>query len=650
MKKKIALISEHASPIAAIGGTDTGGQNIAVAELARHLAALGYEIDVFTRWDDRRVPKILNWRDGIRIVHVEAGPVTFIPKEKLLPYMPAFTRDILRFIKAENNRYKLVHAHFFMSGLVAADIKRKLGIPFIVTFHALAKVRRLHQGGNDWFPDEGFAIEERVITEADQIVALCPQDRDDLINLYEADPGKITVIPNGFRPDEIYPLDKLFARMALKLDPKEKIILQLGRMVRRKGVDNVIKALGYMRREHNFEARLLIVGGESDEPDPKTTPEIGRLQKLAEAEGAGDLVTFVGRRPRDMLHYYYSACDVFTTTPWYEPFGITPLEAMACGTPVIGSNVGGIKSTVMDGRTGFLVPPNDPASLGRRIIELLSSNKLMTYFKENAIRHVNQNYTWMKATHLTANMYERIATQSPLRADDEEDSLSYIDDSFGSLIETIEKSRRKIRLAILDSAQAIYRSLARGGKVLVCGNGGSAAEAQHFAAELMGRFEANDRRGLPAMALTADTAFLTAWANDYTFDDVFARQVEAHGQPGDVLVVISSSGQSVNLVKALRTARRHEMFCIGLLGKEGGPAGELTDVNIIVPSNETSRIQEVQLLVLHVLSHLIEQQIVVDDLDTLQITEEWSIKHFQVQEMAKNVNKRKIKHESTKCD
>lgn len=650
MKKRIALISEHASPIAAIGGADTGGQNIAVAELARHLAALGYEIDVFTRWDDRRVPKILNWRDGIRIVHVEAGPVTFISKEKLLPHMPAFTRNILRFIKAENNRYKLVHAHFFMSGLVAADIKRKLGIPFIVTFHALAKVRRVHQGSKDWFPDEGFAIEERVIAEADQIVALCPQDRDDLINLYEADPGKITVIPNGFRPDEIYPLDKLFARMALKLDPQEKIILQLGRMVRRKGVDNVIKALGYMRREHSFEARLLIVGGESDEADPKVTPEIGRLQKLAEAEGAGDLVTFVGRRPRDVLHYYYSACDVFTTTPWYEPFGITPLEAMACGTPVIGSSVGGIKSTVMDGKTGFLVPPNDPVSLGRRLIELLSSNKLMTYFKENAIRHVNENYTWMKATHLTANMYERIATQSPLRADDEEDSLSYIDDSFGSLIETIEKARRKIRLATLDSAQAIYRSLARGGKVLVCGNGGSAAEAQHFAAELMGRFEANGRRGLPVMALTADTAFVTAWANDHTFDDVFARQVEAHGQPGDVLVVISSSGQSVNLIKALRTARLREMFCIGLLGKEGGPARELTDVSIIVPSNETSRIQEVQLLVLHVLSHLIEQQIVADDQNTIQITEEWSIKHFQVQGLAKNaVNKGKIKHES-KCN
>ena len=630
MKKRIALISEHASPLAAIGGVDTGGQNVAVAELAQHLAAIGYKIDVFTRWDDDRVPRIINWRNGIRIVHVEAGPRTFIPKEKLLPHMAAFTKDMLCFIEEENNPYKLIHAHFFMSALVAADIKRKMSIPFIVTLHALGKVRRIHQGKNDWFPDEGFAIEQRVLAEADQIVALCPQDRDDLVNLYQADPRKITIIPNGFRSDEIYPVDKLFARMALNLDPKEKIILQLGRIVPRKGIDNVIKALAHMRREHNFKARLLIVGGESEEPDPKITPEIGRLQKIAEDEAVGDIVTFLGRRSRNMLHYFYSAADVFITTPWYEPFGITPLESMACGTPVIGSNVGGIKSTIIDGKTGFLVPPNNPAMLAQRIIELLSSNTLMAYFQENAIRHVNENLTWMKATHLTAHMYERIATHSPLRADGEDDPLSYIDDSFESLIETIKKSRRKIRLATLDSAQAIYRSLARGGKMLVCGNGGSAAEAQHFASELVGRFEANGRRGLPVMALTADTTFVTAWANDFSFDDVFARQIEAHGRSGDVLVVISSSGQSPNLVNAIRAARKREMFCIGLLGKDGGPAAELTDVNIIVPSNETSRIQEVQLHVVHVLSHLIEQQIMADELNAIKVPEDCSMLQFQL--------------------
>jgi len=460
MKKRIALISEHASPLAAVGGADAGGQNIAVAELAQHLAALGYAIDVFTRWDDQRLPKILNWRTGVRVIHIEAGPVTYVPKEKLLPFMPAFTQEMLSFIEVERNPYKLIHAHFFMSASVAADIKRKLGIPFIVTFHALAKVRRLHQGKRDWFPDQGFAIEERVVAEADQIVALCPQERDDLIHFYQADPEKITVIPNGFRADEIYPLDKRFARMALKLDTKEKIILQLGRIVPRKGIDNVIKALGYMRREHQFRARLLIVGGESDDPDAKMTPEIGRLQRLAEAEGVGDRVTFVGRRTRDTLPYYYSAADVFATTPWYEPFGMTPLESMACGTPVIGADVGGIKSTVVHGKTGFLVPPNDAVLLGRRIIELLGSDKLRLYFGENAIRHVNEHYTWMKATHLTASLYERIAAQSPLRANDGGAPLPCIDDAFEPLAATI-KAGPSVRLAPLDSARAIYRPLAR---------------------------------------------------------------------------------------------------------------------------------------------------------------------------------------------
>ncbi|CAA9892865.1 Phosphoheptose isomerase [Candidatus Methylobacter favarea] len=643
MKKRIALISEHASPLAALGGTDAGGQNIAVAELAEHLAALGYEIDVFTRWDDQRMPKIINWRGGIRVIHMKAGPVTFIPKEKLLPYMPAFTQDMLHFIESENKPYKLIHAHFFMSALVASDIKQRLGIPFIVTFHALAKVRRIHQGKNDWFPDAGFAIEERVVAESDQIVALCPQEREDLITLYQADPEKITIIPNGFRPSEIHPIDKLFARMALKLDPKEKILLQLGRIVPRKGIDNVIKALGHMRRAHNFTARLLIVGGQANEPDPAMMPEIDCLQQLAHTEDVSDLVTFVGRRTRDTLHYYYSAADVFITTPWYEPFGITPLEAMACGTPVIGSNVGGIKSTVIDGQTGFLVPPDDAVLLGRRIMELLSSNKLRMYFKENAIRHVNENYTWIKAAHLTANLYERIAMQNPLRAEDENDSLSYIDDSFESLIKTIKKSRGKIRLLTLDAAQAIYRSLARGGKVLVCGNGGSAAQAQHFSAKLVGRFEARGRRGLSVMALTADATFVTAWANAFSFDEVFARQIEAHGRAGDVLFIISSSGESPNLIKAVRAARQREMYCIGLLGKEGGAAGELTDTNIIIPSHDRERIQELHLHVLHVLSHLIEQQLIADDRNIVQAPKQWSMDRLQVVSLSgKTLIKRKI--------
>jgi D-inositol-3-phosphate glycosyltransferase len=558
----------------------------------------------------------------VRVIHINGGPVTFIPKERLLRYMPAFTQDMLHFIKAENNPYQLIHAHFFMSALVAADIKQQLGIPFVVTFHALAKVRRIHQGKNDWFPDEGFAIEERIVAETDQIVALCPQESDDLIKLYRADPGKITIIPNGFRSNEMYPLDKQRARLALKLDPREKIILQLGRIVPRKGIDNVIKALGYIRREQHFKARLLIVGGESDEPDAQVTPEIGCLQKLAEAEGVSHRVTFVGRRNRDALLYYYSAADVFITTPWYEPFGITPIEAMACGTPVIGSNVGGIKFTVINGKTGFLVPPNDPVFLGQRLVELLGSSKLRMYFEKNAIRHVNENFTWMKAAHLTANLYERIAGRNAVRMDDRDSLRLSGDDAFGPLVTSIKTAKQNLRFTTLDAAApAIYRSLVRGGKLLVCSKGSSAAEAQQFSITLAARLEATALNYLPVITLTTDTKFMAAWISDFSFDEAFARQIETHGQPGDIVVIISSSGQPLNLVKAIRAARKRKMYCIRLPGKQAGYAVESADINII-PSAEAAPDHELQLHVMYVRSHLIEQPIVTDKRRTIGIPEE----------------------------
>lgn len=408
MEWKLAIISEHASPLALLGGVDAGGQNIAVAELTQHIARLGYGVDIFTRWDDPEQPEIVQWQPGVRVIHIKAGPVAFVPKEELLGYMDEFTENTIRFVKQAKNPYRLVHAHFFMSGLVAANIKRALKIPFVATFHALGEVRKQCQGDCDKFPAERLEVERRVVREADALVALCLQDREDLANLYDADRGKIFTIPNGFNPDEFYPIDKPLARVVLGLDATEPVILQLGRLVPRKGVDNVVRALGHLRRTYGMTARLLIVGGESDLPDPDLTPEIGRLQQLAQEEGVSDLVTFTGSRQRQTLRYYYSAADVFVTTPWYEPFGITPLEAMACGTPVVGSAVGGIKQTVLDGETGFLIPPNDPPALAAKLAALLYSKKLRAVMSEEAIRHVHENYTWPEVAQQTANLYELV--------------------------------------------------------------------------------------------------------------------------------------------------------------------------------------------------------------------------------------------------
>ncbi len=330
----------------------------------------------FFKKDNPALPEIFEWERGIRVIHVPAGPAEHIPKEQLLPYMASFTEFMVLFISYQSRPYELIHANFWMSGLVAAELKRRLSIPFVITFHALGRVRRIYQQQSDGFPDERFSIEDRIVAEADRIIAECPQDHEDLVKLYQADPGKISTAACGFDPGEIYPVDRTAARRRLKLPLNEHILLQLGRMVPRKGVDNAIRGLARLVHDHQIQARLLVVGGESDKPDPALTPELGRLMEIARAEGVDEQVHFLGRKPRPVLRYYYSAADAFISTPWYEPFGITPVEAMACGAPVIGSNVGGIKYSVADGKTGFLVEPENPAALAARLAELFKQPDL----------------------------------------------------------------------------------------------------------------------------------------------------------------------------------------------------------------------------------------------------------------------------------
>jgi glycosyltransferase involved in cell wall biosynthesis len=407
MKRKIAFISEHASPLASLGGVDSGGQNVYVAELAKHLASSGHQVDIYTRWEDPKLPKVIEWENNIRVIHVKAGPVTLVPKEELLSFMPEFRDDMVEFITSEKVNYNLIHANFFMSGLVAMWLKESLNIPFVITFHALGYVRQIHQGKSDKFPPERIEIERQIVQNADAVIAECPQDKNDLIEYYNAPLERITVIPCGFSAKEFYPINREIACALLGLKTEEKILLQLGRMVPRKGVDNVVRSLGNLKSS-GVPYRLVVVGGETDDPNPMACPEIARLQKIAREQGVEDKVTFVGRKNREMLKYYYCAADVFISTPWYEPFGITPLEAMACGTPVIGSNVGGIKYSVLDGKTGFLVPPNNPAELASKVEELMSNPALHLQMKKASIQRVKENFTWQKVATLVAELYKQI--------------------------------------------------------------------------------------------------------------------------------------------------------------------------------------------------------------------------------------------------
>jgi D-inositol-3-phosphate glycosyltransferase len=415
MIARIAIISEHASPLATLGGTDSGGQNVYVAQIANKLAARGYRVDVFTRRDDPELPEIVKFINRVRIVHINAGPQRPVPKEDLLPFMDEFAANMLKFCSREQVAYRLVHANFWTSGLVAMQLKVAMGLPFVITFHALGRVRRLFQGDADRFPAARPRIEADIIAAADGIIAECPQDRSDLLKLYGAAPGKIRVIPCGFDSGELWPVDRGLARRELGLATQARVVLQLGRLVPRKGIDTVVRALGRLRHQHGADAVLLIVGGESETPCPMATPEIGRLQKIAEAEGVAEHVHFVGRRARNVLRYYYSAADVFVTTPWYEPFGITPVEAMACGTPVIGARVGGIKSTVRHGRTGFLVPPNDADAVAARLVDIFRNPELARAMGEAGRERANRYYTWSQVADRLETLYLSIVPRSGTR-------------------------------------------------------------------------------------------------------------------------------------------------------------------------------------------------------------------------------------------
>jgi glycosyltransferase involved in cell wall biosynthesis len=407
---RIALISEHASPLAAIGSVDAGGQNVYVRHVAVCLARAGHQVDVLTRRDDPALLAAVDMRPGVRVVHVPAGPARFVPKEQLLQHMPAFT-DAARELFQNSVDYDLIHANFFMSGLVGLRLKELFGVPMAMTFHALGLVRREHQGADDGFPPLRVDIERCIVRNADRLIAECPQDAMDLRRLYRARPETISTVPCGVDLAEFPPTGKAAARRALGLADDDFVILQLGRMVPRKGVDNVIRALALLPRE--TRARLLVVGGESPDPDPRLTPEIGRLQALADACGVGDRVTFTGRRPRQDLPGCYAAADVFVTTPWYEPFGITPLEAMACGVPVIGSAVGGIRHSVVDGVTGFLVPPRHPAALAERLRQLHANPWLRQAMGRSGVRRVRANFTWDRVAADLADIYESICARQP---------------------------------------------------------------------------------------------------------------------------------------------------------------------------------------------------------------------------------------------
>ena len=409
-ERRVAFLSEHASPLALLGSEDAGGQNVYVDEVSRNLARHGYQVDIFTRRDNRTTPDVVPWAPGVRVVHLPAGPPGFILKDDIWPHMPAFRDAFLRY-QSRYGRYDVIHGNFWMSGWAAVEIKRRTGTPVVQIFHATGKTKRRHQGGADTSPSDRVDTELRVVREADRIIAQCPAEQIELIEDYLAPSERVHVIPSAVNTNRFTPLPIEAAKRGLGFDPHELIIVYVGRMLPRKDVRNVIRALALL---HDLPVKLLLVGGDTALPDREVTPEIGALQDLADSLGVRDRVTFVGKRQPDQLQYYYAAGDVAVTTPWYEPFGLTPLEAMACGRPIVGSAVGGLMYTIEDGVTGLLVPPRNPEALAEKLGELLRDPQRRRSMGRAARRRVEREFTWPLVAERTAALYDSVLEALPL--------------------------------------------------------------------------------------------------------------------------------------------------------------------------------------------------------------------------------------------
>ncbi|APU14140.1 MULTISPECIES: glycosyltransferase [Actinoalloteichus] len=400
---RIAMVSEHASPLAALGGVDAGGQNVHVAELSSALCRQGHQVTVYTRRESLVVPETIITDGGLRVVHVPAGPPVPLPKDRLLAHMGEFGAFLRRRWAAE--RPDVVHAHFWMSGLAAMLAVEGTGIPVVQTFHALGAVKRRHQGAADTSPPERIRLEEEIARRADRVIATCSDEVFELARM-RMTRAKASVVPCGVDLERFQP-----AGPPAPPSGRHRI-LSVGRLVPRKGFDVAVTALTALP-----ETELLLAGGPEDGRLDED-PEAQRLLRLAEQLGVRDRLVLLGQVPTAEMPALLRSADVVVCTPWYEPFGITPLEAMACGVPVVSAAVGGLIDTVVDGSTGTLVAPNDPAALAAAVRALLARPGTRRRYGLAGRRRMQLRYSWDRIAVDTLRVYQRACSPTELSTED----------------------------------------------------------------------------------------------------------------------------------------------------------------------------------------------------------------------------------------
>jgi D-inositol-3-phosphate glycosyltransferase len=399
---KIAVLSMHTCPLAPLGGWETGGMNVYVRELGRALAARGVTIDIFTRRQAPDVADVVEYAPGARVIHIDAGPHRHVDKYDILDYLPDFACGIQRFRALTGTSYDAIHSHYWLSGRLGLLFKDRWGVPMVSTFHTLAQLKnRVAESAAEREQEVRYEIERRTMDGSDRIVALTAVDRQQMIRHY-GEHAPIVVIPGGVDLERFRPLPRTAAREQLGLTAGGKVVLFVGRIQRLKGLEVLLRAFA---RLGDLDARLLIVGGR-----PGTSPEsreITRLQHLATRLGVAERTRFVGAVAHAELPTYYSAADVSVMPSSYESFGLVAVESLACGTPVVATRVGGLRSIVRDGETGLLVPWRDAELFAERLRRVLSDDELRGHLAGRARESV-LDYGWDRIADEHLALYDQV--------------------------------------------------------------------------------------------------------------------------------------------------------------------------------------------------------------------------------------------------
>ncbi len=404
-KQRIALISVHGDPAVEIGKEEAGGQNVYVRNVGEALAKQGWHVDMFTRSASAEQPKIVEHGPRCRTIRLIAGPDTFVPRDEIFEYASTFVEELLKFQQNSGFKYSLVHTNYWISSWVGMELKKHQPLKQVHTYHSLGAVKYQSVTTIPMIASTRLAVEKTLLETAERVVATSPQEEEHMRSLVSTK-GNIDIIPCGTDIRRFGSIDRLEARQQLGINPEDKVVFYVGRFDPRKGIETLVRAVGHSQLRGKEKLKLIIGGG--SRPGESDGRERDRIEKIVGELGMSDITTFPGRISDEILPAYYAAADVCVVPSHYEPFGLVAIEAMASGTPVIASDVGGLQFTVIPEETGLLAPPQDDAAFATAIDRILSNPDWRDQLGKQARARVESKFSWDGVAHQLSDLYTKL--------------------------------------------------------------------------------------------------------------------------------------------------------------------------------------------------------------------------------------------------